>query len=241
MSLRFIARFLIQASPPLRRWWRRRRYSVATWEQFYAKEHDPFGFDRSPYEASKFAHLLKALEGRRYGRALEIGCSVGSFTEKLADVCDEVVGTDISQTAVDRTRQRLQGKSNVRIERQTFPVEQPAGKFDLVVCSDVLYYLSDRELPPAIRLLAGLVRPGGSLLALHYLGDAVGLTTGEKVHNQLLQQLSEFSSGCSETVAGVGPHGAGYRLDRLDRIAASHSPPFVAMEPSNETGPRRDF
>jgi hypothetical protein len=69
---------------------------------------------------------------------------------------------------VERTQQRLQGKTNVRIERLTFPV----GPFDLVVCSDVLNYLSDRDLPQAIRLLAGLVRPGGSLLALHYLGDA---------------------------------------------------------------------
>lgn len=232
MSPTRIAHLLIRAAPPLRRWWRRRRLTVAAFEQFYAKEHDPFGFDRNPYEAGKFAHLIEALDGRRYGRALEIGCSIGSFTEKLADVCDEVVGTDISQIAVDRTRERLQGKSNVRIERMTFPVELPQGTFDLIVCSDVLYYLSDRDLPQTIRLLADLVRPGGSLLALHYLGDAGGLTTGEKVHNQLLQQLSGFTCGRSETVTGVGPHGAGYRLDRLDRMAVSSSQSFVVMESS---------
>jgi SAM-dependent methyltransferase len=229
MSPTRIAGVLIRAAPPLRRWWRRRRLTVAAFEQFYAKEHDPFGFDCNPYEAGKFAHLMAALDGRRYGRALEIGCSIGSFTEKLADVCDEVVGTDISQIAVDRTRQRLQGKSNVRIERMTFPTEKPQGTFDLVVCSDVLYYLSDRELPPTIKLLADLVRPGGSLLALHYLGDAGGLTTGEKVHNRLLQQLSGFSYGRSERVTGVGPHGAGYRLDRLDRVVVSPSPSACAV------------
>jgi SAM-dependent methyltransferase len=217
MIPRRVASSIIQAVPPLRRWWRKRRLTPAAFEQFYAKEHDPFGFDSSPYEAGKFAHLIEALDGRRYGRALEIGCSVGSFTEKLADVCDEVVGTDISQAAVDRTRQRLRGRSNVRIERLTFPAEQPQGTFDLIVCSDVLYYLSDRDLPPAIKLLAGLVRPGGSLLALHYLGDAGGLTTGGKVHDRLLEQLSGFTSERSQTLTGVGPHGAGYRLDRFDR------------------------
>src|SRR3954467_14332172 len=67
-----IARLLVTAAPPLRRWWRKRRLTVAAFEQFYAKEHDPFGFDRSPYEAGKFAHLLKALDGRAYRRALEI-------------------------------------------------------------------------------------------------------------------------------------------------------------------------
>jgi len=216
-----IARSLVRAAPPLQRWWRKRRLTVAAFEQFYAKEHDPFGFDRNPYEAEKFAHLLKALDGRRYGRALEIGCSIGSFTEKLADVCDEVVATDISQIAVERARQRLQGKSTVRIERLTFPAEQPQGTFDLVVCSDVLYYLSDRDLPQAIALLASMVRPGGSLLALHYLGDAGGLTTGGKVHNQLRRQLTDFPPGFSETVSGVGPHGSGYQLDRFDRIGAS--------------------
>src|SRR5829696_2561627 len=103
----------------------------------------------------------------------------------------------------------VQGKSNVRVERLTFPGELPQGTFDLIVCLDVLYYLSDRDLRPAIKRLAGLVRPGGSLLALHYLGDAGGLSTGRKVHEQLAK-LSGFTSGRSETVTGVGPHGAGY-------------------------------
>lgn len=213
---RNVARML-RSIPALQRWRRKTKLTQPAFERFYAQEHDPFGFDRNPYEQDKFDQMLAALGGRRFASALEVGCSIGSFTERLASVCGTVVATDISQIAVDRTRDRLHAYPNVVVKRMTFP-ETPEGTFELVVCSDVLYYFPAEELQRVISVLATSVAPGGSLLLLHYLGDAGGLSDGERVHNLLPSTLTGFIQARAERRLGVGPHGAGYRLDRFDRV-----------------------
>jgi SAM-dependent methyltransferase len=186
-------------------------------ERFYAREHDPFGFDRSPYEAGKFEDLLGVVGDGPYGRALEVGCSIGSLTERLAPRCEELIAIDISQTAVDRARRRLAGRPNVRVERRTIPGEMPDGSFDLIVCSDVLYYFPTWRLRRTLSLLAGRLAPGGAIVSLHWLGEYVAPVSGHEVHD-----LQEALWGDLEHVErlhreGVGPQGAGYRLDRYDR------------------------
>ena len=204
--------------PTLKRRWRRRlRLTPAGWERFYAETQDPFGIDGNPYEQGKFEHMMEALDGRRYGHALEVCCSIGSFTEMLAPACDDLLAIDISQVAVDRTRARLADKPWVKVERRTVPEELPKGPFDLVVCADVLYYLSPNELPAAVRRLARSVSSGGTFLALHYLGDGGGLMGGNEVHTLLPQLLDGFRLVRSERRTGIGPHGSGYQLDRYDR------------------------
>ena len=147
-----------------------------------------------------------------------MGCSIGSFTERLAPSCDNLLAIDIAQAAVDRTRQRLAGTPGVRVERRTFPDELPEGPFDLVVCSDVLYYMRIQDLPAALRRLATVLRPGGTFMALHYLGDAGGLSRGDDVHDLLPRVPEGFACVRSERRDGIGPRGAGYRLDRYDRV-----------------------
>ena len=41
------------------------------------------------------------------GRVLEIGCSVGTFTEALAPRCSDLLAIDISKRAVERAAERL--------------------------------------------------------------------------------------------------------------------------------------
>jgi SAM-dependent methyltransferase len=146
-----------------------------------------------------------------------VGCSIGSLTERLAPRCEELLAIDISQTAVDRARRRLADRPNVRVERRTIPREMPDGSFDLIVCSDVLYYLPTRRLRRTLSLLAGRLAPGGAIVSLHWLGEYVAPVSGDEVHD-----LQEALWGDLEHVErlhreGIGPQGAGYRLDRYDR------------------------
>ena len=209
---------IVRTIPVLERLRRRERISEAGFDKRYREARDPFLFDTNPYEQGKFNHLIETLDGRSYGSALEVGCAIGSFTEKLLPHCDRLLAIDISQTAVDRTRNRFPGSSKITVERATIPQTLPPGPFDLVVCSDVLYYLSPRQLRRTILLLANSISPGGTFLALHYLGDAHGLTTGNQVHDLLHKLLTDFKTIKSETIEGIGPKGAGYRIDRFDRI-----------------------
>ena len=86
-------------------------------------------------------------------RAFEAGCSIGVFTALLADRCDELLAVDIAQTAVEAARGRLAARTHVHVERRTLPQQWPAGPFDLVVCSEILYYWDrptlEAALPPS--------------------------------------------------------------------------------------------
>ena len=60
-------------------------------------EGDPFGFDRNPEEQLKYARTLEVCGDGTFGRVLELGCAVGTFTELLARRARDVLALDVSQ------------------------------------------------------------------------------------------------------------------------------------------------
>jgi predicted TPR repeat methyltransferase len=102
---------------------------------------------------------LAALGDRRFAHAFEAGCSIGVFTAMLAERCDALLAVDIAQAAVDAARERLAAHDHVRVERRTLPGEWPAGPFDLVVCSELLYYWDRPTLEQALPAIAESLRP----------------------------------------------------------------------------------
>jgi predicted TPR repeat methyltransferase len=138
----------------------------ATFERMYREEEDPWGFATSDYERAKYDRTIAALGARRFRRGLELGCSIGVLTERLAARCDELVGLDTSPTAVARARERVPG-AELRVA--TLPDELPAGPFDLVVASEVLYYFAPEPLAGLLDAVEAALEPGGRLLAVHWL------------------------------------------------------------------------
>jgi SAM-dependent methyltransferase len=147
---------------------RRTRVPVAVFDDLYAASDDPWDFTTSRYEHDKYDRTLAALENRHFARALEVGCSVGVLTARLAPRCDELIAVDAARRAVDLARERLSEAPNVEVQQRTFPEELPDGTWDLVVCSEVLYYLDEPTLIDALTVLCARLRPGGSLLAVHW-------------------------------------------------------------------------
>lgn len=137
-------------------------------ESWDSRSDDPWGHLASEYERERYEWTIAALGGRHVGRALEVGCSLGMFTEMLARHCDDVLGVDISEVSVSRARERLADVPNVSFERRTLPAEMPAGPFDLIVCADVLVYWTADELRAALRAMEAQLAPGGALLLVHY-------------------------------------------------------------------------
>ena len=138
----------------------------ATFERMYLSEEDPWGFGTSPYEAAKYDRTIAALSGRRFRRALELGCSIGVLTARLAEHCDELVALDTSETAVARARERVGPAADVRVG--TLPADLPAGPFGLVVASEVLYYFARDVLDGLLADLEAALETGGLLLAVHW-------------------------------------------------------------------------
>src|SRR5262247_2419890 len=63
---------------------------------------DFWDFESSEYERARCARLLTILAGRRYTRALEIGCGAGYFTRLLTGLADQIVAFDIAPAAITR-------------------------------------------------------------------------------------------------------------------------------------------
>jgi predicted TPR repeat methyltransferase len=159
----------------------RARLRTDYFDDLYAGNMDPWEFETSEYEAAKYEETIAALEGRHFTRGLEIGCSIGVLTEHLAPHCDELVGIDVAEAALERARERVPG---VRFERAEVPEEYPDGHFDLTVCSEVLYYLD----PPS--LVATLNRITGTLLAVHWRPPTQNYPFGgDELHDQLVERF----------------------------------------------------
>src|SRR5690348_627447 len=62
------------------------RGAAAAFDQLYRAAGDPYGAElpRYRYQRRKYEGLLSLLPRRRYRRALDLGCGLGSFTRKLA-------------------------------------------------------------------------------------------------------------------------------------------------------------
>jgi len=186
------------------------RLERSYFEGLYDRDPDPWGFASSEYERDKYAHTLAALGGRRFGRALEVGCSIGVFTEQLAWRCRDLLALDVSEQAVAATAQRVRRRPWVRVERRTLPEEAPTGPFDLIVCSEVLYYWSETLLAEGLDALSGALRPGGLLLAVHFTDRTRTYPLqGHRVH-----ELVRCHPSLTPVHGEDRPH---YRLDLLER------------------------
>jgi predicted TPR repeat methyltransferase len=189
------------------------RASAESFERLYAASPDPWRYDSSEYERDKYAATLAALDGRIFERALEVGCSIGAFTELLADRCAELTALDFSTRALSLARRRLRGQANVEIMEASFPEQAPVGSWDLVVCSEVLYYLDRVALERAVGWLCEQLSAGATVLAVDWRGPA---TTephdGDEVHDLLRERLAAWHA-----LEGRQP---GYRLDRFDGDAS---------------------
>ena len=137
----------------------------------YGDDPDPWGFEREWYERRKYNLTLAALPRHRYRRALEPGCANGALTERLANRCDSVVAFDVIPEAAARACDRVAGLAHVDVDVGTFPTTWPPGTGDLVVWSEVAYYLTEPGRDAARAGLDTWLEPGGHLVAVHYTGQ----------------------------------------------------------------------
>ena len=89
--------------------------------------------ETSAYEKGKYDETLGVLPRERFARGLEVGCSIGVMTQRLAGRCDRLLAVDISAEAVRRTAARCAGLAGVEVRQAAVPAGWPEGMFDLVV------------------------------------------------------------------------------------------------------------
>ncbi len=180
-------------------------------QQIYERSRDPWNFESSDYEAAKYRDTLANLPRALYENALEIGCSIGVFTQQLAPHCEALLSLDVSDRALTAARERCSSLPQVRFRRMQVPREMPEGIFDLILVSEVAYYWNRETLEQTITLLAELQPAGGHLVLVH-LTDSVPdyPLTGDQVHDAWIAR-PEWKRIKQERRTR-------YRLDVLERI-----------------------
>ncbi len=183
----------------------------AFFEALYAADPDPWRFASSLYERAKYRATLAALPAGRFGSALEIGCSIGVMTRMLARRCDRLLAIDAAEAALRHARRRRRGLAGVRVQRRTVPEEWPGGRFDLIVVSEVLYFLPANDLVRVAELAWRSLLPGGVLLLVNWTGPTGTALGGVQAASALLARLRGRLRPIRRTLQ---PR---YRLDLLRR------------------------
>ncbi|MBB6626766.1 bifunctional PIG-L family deacetylase/class I SAM-dependent methyltransferase [Nocardioides sp. KIGAM211] len=151
----------------------------------HREREDPWGVEERWYEHRKRDLTLAVLPRRRFRRALEVGCSRGALAEALATRASATVAVDRSPMAVHLAQQRLGGDPSVTVAEYDVPTAWPAGEFDLVVLSEVGYFLSPADLDLLIERIAGALTDDGVVLLCHWRHPIHGwVLDGPDVHER---------------------------------------------------------
>jgi len=143
---------------------------------------DPWHLDDSIYERRRLALVLACLGRDRYQRIMEIGCATGQLAEDLRERADQVVGVDASARAlaVARTRSRA-----VQWVHGAVPADFPDVDADVIVLSEIGYFLDGPDLLRTLRAARRHLRPHGEIVIADWLGDTSGIPLdGAHVHAQ---------------------------------------------------------
>ncbi|MGR3885673.1 SAM-dependent methyltransferase [Pseudomonas sp. 1152_12] len=166
--------------------------SVATpyFDQLFAGNDDPWAFRQRWYERRKRALTLAVLTRPRYTSIFEPGCANGELSAELAPRCDRLVCCDTAAAAVALAKNRLLGFPHAQVQQSRLPDQWPAGAFELIVLSELCYYLDADDLHRLVDCALASLTEDGQLLACHWRPAIEGCPqTADQVHALLQQRL----------------------------------------------------
>ncbi|WP_428485103.1 class I SAM-dependent methyltransferase [Rhodopila sp.] len=207
--------------------------------RLYESNPDPWGFQTDPYEQAKYRRSIEVLEAallsrdgpdnpaprarlsghdtgkttdlssRRFTAGLEVGCSIGVLTRMLAPLCDTLLGLDIVDQALEAAVKRCADRPWVRFQRMRMPDEWPDQRFDLILFSEVLYFLTPHDIRRCADRAKHSLLPGARVLLVNWLGQSDDPCSGD-------QAAEHFIAATAGTLSvRRQDRQPGYRLDLL--------------------------
>jgi trans-aconitate methyltransferase len=144
-------------------------FDRAYFETLYRRNIDPWQFRASDYERRKYAKTIAALPDVRFEQCLELGCSIGELTHRLLSRCRRIVAIETSLRALEEAR-RSCPDARADFRQAHLPAGDLGSDYDLVVASEILYYLDAAALRRLAHRLAQIVMPGACIVSVHWTG-----------------------------------------------------------------------
>jgi Nodulation protein S (NodS) len=164
--------------------------SADYFEALFAGSDDPWSFRSRWYEARKRALTLASLPRQKYATAYEPGCANGELSAELAVRCERLLISDGTPRAVDLARERVKALPHVEVVQAWVPDEWPSRTFDLIVISELGYFLTEESLGELMAKARQSLLLNGTVLACHWRRPIQGcVMTGDDVHARLHQSL----------------------------------------------------
>ncbi|MEX5488986.1 SAM-dependent methyltransferase [Pseudomonas fulva] len=165
----------------------------------YAANADPWAFRTRWYEKRKRDLVMASLPRQCYERVFEPACANGELSVLLAERCAELVCQDLDPKAVGLATDRLADIRHARVERARLPADWPGGRFDLIVLSEVGYYLDPIDWLQVIEQSVASLSYDGGLLACHWKHPIAGCPQdGREVHRMLSKHLPLYPVFCHD-------------------------------------------
>lgn len=185
-------------------------YSETYFDALYNDNADPWQYQTRWYEKRKRDICLAVLPQAQYANAIELGCGNGVFSELLAQRCQALLSLDGNKHAVQLAKQRLVKLPHVKVIQgvipnilfsleafflETHPISDSilasTPPFDLIVISEILYYLPPKQIDRVIAWIEQHLAKGGTLLCCHWRYDIKGFEmNGDIVHKRLQQAFN---------------------------------------------------
>jgi len=164
---------------------------------------------RLPDALRPFERALLGWLPARCGRVLEVGCGHGALTRHVAARADSVLALDLSPEMVRVARSRSARWPNVEFRvADVMDAGIPDAGFDVVLSAATLHHL---PLAPAVRRLAGAVRPDGWLVVQDLVTRPGLRGLPLNAAAWLLQRVRGDGRASAAVAALYEAHGAGER------------------------------
>lgn len=133
------------------------------------------------------------------------------LTRDLALRCDALLALDVASAPLIKAQRRCAGRPNVRFEQMTVPTQWPNGTFDLVLLSEVVYYLCVNDVARLASHVAKSLRPRRDVVLVHWTRETDYPLGGDEAAELFIAAMS----GATRVVRG--DRYPDFRLDVLRR------------------------
>jgi cyclopropane fatty-acyl-phospholipid synthase-like methyltransferase len=149
----------------------RRIGAPSRFERLYAFDKDPFGCETYAYEQEKFLTIVNELGNHQYSHILDIGCGAGTLTRMLASNALKITAIDFSPKAIKHAKSHPSSANNILYQCHDIRNLSLTESYDIIICSEVLYYLAPEEIDRFCRLLSQFQQKGTPIVTIGKVHD----------------------------------------------------------------------